>query len=67
MSRDREALVHEALQALDAESRWIVVLRDIDGQDYGEIAQAAGIPVGTVKSRLHRARMQLRQLLEGRV
>lgn len=67
MSRDREALVQQALQALDEESRWIVVLRDIDGRDYAEIAEAAGVPVGTVKSRLHRARMQLRQLLEGRV
>ena len=67
MSRDRDMLVQEALQSLDADSRWIVVLRDIDGRDYAEIAEAAGIPVGTVKSRIHRARMQLRQLLEGRV
>ena len=67
MSRDRERLVQEALQALDAEARWIVVLRDVDGRDYEEIAEAAGVPVGTVKSRLHRARMQLRHLLDGRV
>ena len=67
MSRDRENLVQEALQALDEGSRWLVVLRDVDGRDYEEIAETAGIPVGTVKSRLHRARMQLRQLLDGRV
>ncbi len=67
MSRDRERMVQQALQALDADARWIVVMRDIDGREYEEIAETAGVPVGTVKSRLHRARMQLRQLLEGRV
>ncbi len=67
MSRDLERTVQQALQALDADARWIVVMRDIDGRDYEEIAETAGVPVGTVKSRLHRARMQLRQLLEGRV
>lgn len=67
MSRDRERLVQEALLALDEEARWVVVMRDIEGRDYDEIAGMAGVPVGTVKSRLHRARMQLRHLLEGRV
>ena len=67
MSRDLERTVQEALQELDADARWIVVMRDIDGRDYEEIAEASGVPVGTVKSRLHRARMQLRQLLEGKV
>lgn len=67
MSRDRERLVQEALLALDPDQRWIVVMRDIDGRDYEEIAQTTGVPVGTVKSRLHRARMQLRHLLDGRV
>lgn len=67
MSRDTERLVHEALQRLDEEARWLVVLRDIDGRDYTEIAGTLGLPLGTVKSRLHRARMRLRELLEGRV
>ena len=67
MSRDSERLVQEALQELEPEARWIVILRDVEGRDYEEVAEAAGIPVGTVKSRLHRARMQLRQLLDGRV
>ena len=67
MSRDLERTVQQALQALDPDARWIVVMRDIDGRDYEEIAESAGVPVGTVKSRLHRARMQMRQLLEGRV
>ena len=49
------------LQTLDDEQRAVIVLRDIEGFDYQQIGEILGLPVGTVKSRLHRARMTLRQ------
>ncbi|MDQ3629049.1 MAG: sigma-70 family RNA polymerase sigma factor [Actinomycetota bacterium] len=56
----------EALETLDADSPDLVeavVMRDISGLDYNEIAQALDIPLGTVKSRIHKARQRLRPLL----
>jgi len=55
----QQAIAH-ALQELDDEHRAVVVLRDIEGFDYLEISRILEIPSGTVKSRLHRARMTLR-------
>ncbi len=51
--------VVRALQALDDAHRAVVVLRDIEGFDYRQIGEILGIPAGTVKSRLHRARTAL--------
>lgn len=62
---ERKALVERALAQLDSEQRAIIVLRDIDGRDYEEIADILDCPRGTVKSRLHRARMALKELLSG--
>ena len=42
----------------------MVVLRDVEGLSYEEIAQALGLELGTVRSRLHRARMDLKEKLE---
>jgi len=60
--------LHEALQhcvkALNSEYRLVVVLVDVEGMSYEEVARVANIPVGTVKSRLARARMQLRKSLQ---
>ena len=52
--------VRQALDDLDEEFRTVVVLRDIEEMDYGQIAQVLELPAGTVKSRLHRARGLLR-------
>jgi len=52
-----------ALQSLDSDQRAVVVLRDIEGLNYAEIAEVLQIPPGTVKSRVHRARMALRSAL----
>jgi RNA polymerase sigma factor (sigma-70 family) len=52
------------LDSLSPDFREVVVLVDIQGLDYQEAAQVAGIPVGTLKSRLARARMKLRHRLE---
>ncbi len=56
-----------ALQMLDEASREIVVLRDVQGLSYEEIAQIVRCEVGTVKSRLNRARLRLRALLDGKL
>ena len=58
-----QARVQDALLALPPDLRAAVVLYDIEGQSYGEIAQALRIPEGTVKSRIHRARSALREKL----
>lgn len=52
-----------ALAELDDEHRTVVVLRDIESLDYAEIAETLNVPTGTVKSRLHRARLALREKL----
>ncbi|MBL8877653.1 MAG: sigma-70 family RNA polymerase sigma factor [Phycisphaerales bacterium] len=56
-----------ALEKLDEEFRMAVVLRDIEDMDYAEIADVLGVPVGTVKSRIHRGRMMLRTILSAPV
>lgn len=57
---ERRKQVWEALGELSAEHRTVLVLRDIEGHRYDEIAEILGCPVGTVRSRLFRARMELR-------
>jgi RNA polymerase sigma-70 factor (ECF subfamily) len=53
----------EALEALDPRFAEPVVLRDVFGLDYSEIARQVGIPEGTVKSRIHEGRKSLQYLL----
>jgi RNA polymerase sigma-70 factor (ECF subfamily) len=53
----------EALESLPPEQAEAVALRDVTGLSYGEIATLLGVPDGTVKSRLHEARRQLRRRL----
>jgi RNA polymerase sigma-70 factor (ECF subfamily) len=60
---EQEALVQRALLELDEDSRAIIVLREVQGQSYQELAQALGVPEGTVKSRLSRARGTLKDKL----
>jgi RNA polymerase sigma-70 factor (ECF subfamily) len=56
--------IQRCLDGLPDEFRLVVVLVDIQGLDYQEAAQAAGKPIGTVKSRLARARLRLRECLQ---
>jgi RNA polymerase sigma-70 factor (ECF subfamily) len=56
-------LLHQALEEMPAEFREMIVLRELEGLSYKEIAGVAGIPVGTVMSRLARARERLQQRL----
>lgn len=64
---EREAAVQRALRSLAPDHRAVVVLKDLDGLRYEEIAAILAIPVGTVRSRLHRARGELRERLKGLV
>ena len=56
--------MQQALEELPAELRVAVVLYDIEGQSYKDIAEILKIPEGTVKSRIHRARLGLRDRLK---
>jgi RNA polymerase sigma-70 factor (ECF subfamily) len=62
--RETEAAVHRAIAELPEDRRIVVVLRDLEGLAYEEIAESLGLTLGTVRSRLHRGRMELRQRLE---
>jgi len=61
--RELRAIVQEKLNELTPEHRAILVLRDIQGLSYDEIATALHLEGGTVRSRLHRARMELKEKL----
>lgn len=63
-SRELCRLIQVALDKLDDEQKTIIVLRDIEGMDYAQIAEVLAVMPGTVKSRLSRARAALRQMLE---
>lgn len=63
IAKETVSQVQLALARLDAERRNIIVLRDLQGIDYAEIASMLDIPVGTVRSRLHRARIELREIM----
>jgi len=62
-SKEREVAIQEALAKLSSEHRSIIVLRDIEGFSYTEIADVLGISLGTVKSRLARGREDLKKSL----
>lgn len=59
-------LVNEAINKLSSEHKAAVVLRDIQGFSYEEIAKILNCPVGTIKSRINRGRKSLRELLENK-
>ncbi len=63
-NKDLRRNVVAALGMVDLQARAILVLRDLQGLDYSDIAEVLGIPIGTVKSRLFRARTALRDVLE---
>lgn len=62
-SKEEESAIQQALGKLSREHRSIIVLRDIEGFSYSEIADVLGVSIGTVKSRLARARTDLKKSL----
>lgn len=62
---ERDAQIQAALNSLAPDHRAIIVLKDIEGLRYEEVAEVLRVPIGTVRSRLHRARAMLRERLSG--
>ena len=58
-----DADVIDGLQGIAEELRWTLLLVDVEGMDHRDAADVLGVPVGTIKSRVHRARAMLRQVL----
>lgn len=63
--REVENAITHCLQDLPEDFRAVVIMVDVEGYDYAEVAQALGKPLGTIKSRLARARLRLRDCLAG--
>jgi RNA polymerase sigma-70 factor, ECF subfamily len=64
---ERTRVLAAALADITADQRAAIVLYDVEGYDYAEIAEMTGVSLGTVKSRIHRGRLALRALLEDRM
>lgn len=64
LQRERADQVLRALGQLSPEHQHILILREIESMDYSAIAQILDIPLGTVRSRIHRARLLLKEILE---
>ena len=66
-SAQMEKLLQEAIDTLDEDQRAVVILRDVEDLSIEEICEITGLPDGTVKSRLHRARLVLRKKMQRHV
>lgn len=64
-NQEMYAACRNAIEALPSMWRLILVLRDLEDKSYEDIAEILDLPIGTVRSRLHRARARVRRLLEG--
>ena len=62
--RETEQIVRRAILELEPSFRECLVLRDVEDLSYEEIGAITGLPEGTVKSRIHRARAQLKETVE---
>jgi RNA polymerase sigma-70 factor, ECF subfamily len=67
MGAERSRELAAALARITSDQRAAIVLFDVEGFDYGEIAEMTGVSLGTVKSRIHRGRLALRELLADRM
>jgi RNA polymerase sigma-70 factor (ECF subfamily) len=63
MRRSRSTVIAQAMAQITPDQRAAIVLYDVEGYDYQEIADMTGVSLGTVKSRIHRGRLALRDLL----
>ena len=64
MKQESRRTIWEALNALPSEIRMTIILRDIQGKSYDEVAEIMSLPAGTVKSRINRGRLQLAKILK---
>ncbi len=65
LRKERQRAVQRAIRSLDDHHRTVIVLYDLQGQSYEDIAATLGLTLGTVKSRLNRARLALKEKLDG--
>jgi RNA polymerase sigma-70 factor (ECF subfamily) len=63
VAKETKELIWEGLDRLPADMRMVIILRDLQGKSYEEVAEILGLPLGTVKSRVNRARLQLARVL----
>jgi RNA polymerase sigma-70 factor (ECF subfamily) len=63
VQKETRAVIWEGLNRLSSEMRMAVILRDLQGRSYEEMAEILGLPLGTVKSRVNRARIALAEVL----
>jgi RNA polymerase sigma-70 factor (ECF subfamily) len=61
--REQERLIQQALNRLSPEHRAVLIMKDMEGQKYETMAEVLQVPIGTIRSRLHRARVELREIL----
>ncbi len=61
---EQESRVRRALAQLSPEHRAVLVMKDMEGEKYETMAEVLQVPIGTIRSRLHRARLELREILE---
>jgi RNA polymerase sigma-70 factor (ECF subfamily) len=61
---EQEQRIQAALQRVSPEHRAVLVLKDMEGEKYEAMAEVLQVPIGTIRSRLHRARLELREVLE---
>ena len=64
VKKESRQTLWESLSTLSTEIRMVVILRDIQGKNYHEIAEIMDLPLGTVKSRVNRGRLQLAKILK---
>jgi RNA polymerase sigma-70 factor (ECF subfamily) len=67
LTSERHHALNEALAKITGDQRNAIVLYDVEGYDYAEIAELTNVSVGTVKSRIHRGRLALREVLHDRM
>jgi RNA polymerase sigma-70 factor, ECF subfamily len=67
LKAERHRALNQALARITDDQRTAIVLYDVEGYDYAEIAELTGVSVGTVKSRIHRGRLAMRGLLADRM
>jgi len=67
LTAERGRALATALATITPDQRHAIVLFDVEGYDYAEIAELTGVSLGTVKSRIHRGRLALRERLEGSI
>jgi RNA polymerase sigma-70 factor (ECF subfamily) len=65
--KELQARVQNALNSLEPDEATVILMRDLQDAPYEEVARVLDVPVGTVKSRLHRARQSLRERLAAHV